>query len=83
MPVKMSTEDELVDEIWVSGTYTTVFFSRKNVREFLDSLLNDDGSPPEKLNTSFVPRKLKKPYTKHQILNASVDQLKEMLGIKD
>ena len=77
----MKNHDERIKEIWVSGTYSTVFFSQKEVSDFLDSLLNEDGSPPKGLNIAFIPRKLIKPYTKKEILNATSDQLKKMLGI--
>lgn len=76
-------DEQLFDEIWVSGTYTSVFFSQKEVSDFLDSLLEKNGSPPSGLNVVFVPRKLVTPYSKREILNASTDQLKTMLGIKD
>lgn len=77
------SDNPFFDEVWVSGSYTSVFFSEKEVRNFLDSLLEKNGSPPPKLNVAFMPRKLMKPYTKREILNASSTQLKEMLGIKD
>lgn len=79
----MSNNDEIVSEIWVSGTYSSVFFTRQEVEKFLDSLLEKDGSPPKGLNVMFVPRKLIKPYSKQEILNASPSQLKIMLGITD
>jgi len=75
------SDEELFEEIWVSGTYTTVFFSQQEVNDFLDSLLHKDGSPPENLNAVFVPRKLIKPYTRREILHASTDELKKMLGL--
>jgi len=74
-------DKELFEEIWVSGTYTTVFFSQQEVNDFLDSLLNKDGSPPENLNAFFVPRRLIKPYTRREILHASADELKKMLSL--
>lgn len=77
------SNEKFFDEIWVSGTYTSVFFSEKEVSDFLDSLLEKDTSPPPNLNVAFMPRKLIKPYTKREILNASTSQLKEMLDIKD
>lgn len=79
----MNVDCEKINEIWVSGTYSTVFFSQKEVSNFLDSLLNEDRSPPKGLNVAFIPRKLTKPYTKKEILNAGSDELKIMLGIEE
>ena len=76
----MDNEDK-VNEIWISGTYTSVFFSRYEVEQFLDSVRNTDGSPPKNVNVFFVPRKLTTPKTKKEIKNATVEELKEWLGI--
>jgi len=78
----MSEDTELFEEIWVSGTYSSVFFSQQELRHFLDSLLNPDGSPPKSLNAAFAARKLIRPYTRREIQNASPNDLKEMLGIR-
>lgn len=76
------SDEQLFNEIWVSGTYTSVFFSQKEVNDFLDSLLEKNKSPPSGLNVVLTPFKLIKPYSKREIRNASPDQLKTMLGIK-
>ena len=69
------SDETFFDEIWVSGTYTSVFFSEREVSEFLDSLLEKNSSPPPNLNVAFMPRKLIKPYTRREILNASTSLL--------
>ena len=76
-----SNNDELVSEIRVSLNYEFVFFSEQEVRNFLDSLLNRNGSPPSELNIAFMTRKLLRPYKKSEILSASPNELKKMLGI--
>ncbi len=73
--------ENIVNEIWVSGTYTSIFFTKDEVEKFLDSIRKPDGSPPENVNLFFVPRKLISPKTKNEIKNATVKELKKWLGI--
>ncbi|MCH7647007.1 MAG: hypothetical protein IIA83_00150 [Thaumarchaeota archaeon] len=79
--LQADSDNSQVTEIRVSANYTSVFFSQKEVDDFLDSLLNKDGSPPAGLSIVFVLRKLKTPKTKNEIKNATPKELKEWIVI--
>lgn len=72
--------DNLVEEIWLSDNYSSVFFSEKEVRDFLDSLVPKNGIPPRGMRVSFSVKKLKKRYTKRKVLMATPLELHEMLA---
>ena len=76
----MSLDDELIREVWVSGTYSTVYFSKQDVTKFMESLLNIDGSTPDAMDVVFFSKPLRHPKTKREIKNAPPAQLKEWLS---
>jgi len=70
----MGSDDELVTEIWVSNNFTSVAFSKVEVRKMADSL-------PDAMGTNFVlwQKRLKNPKTKREIRHAMPEELKEWI----
>jgi hypothetical protein len=71
--------EDSVDEIWVSNKYTSIFFSKQEVRNCADSLMPKDGILPSGTNFVCWQKKLRRKYTKNEILHATFDELKEMI----
>jgi EAL domain-containing protein (putative c-di-GMP-specific phosphodiesterase class I) len=71
--------DDPVDLIWISTNYSSVFFSEKEIKRFLNSLVPKNGITPTGLCIEFLETHLNKKYTRNEIMNAAPDQLKKMI----
>lgn len=71
--------DESVDLIWVSTNFSSVFFSEKEIKRFLNSFVSKNGNAPTGTRIEFLETHLNKKYTKNEIMNATPEQLKKMI----
>lgn len=74
----MDADKELFDEIFVSSNFTTVFCSQHDLDSYLNCLILSQ--MPKGMSIVFTKKKLHKKYTKKEIISATPDQLKEMIG---
>lgn len=65
------------EQIWVSNNYETVFCTEDEKEHYL-SYLSSRKEIPRGMNIVLLKKKLNKPYTKDEIMNASPEKLKEM-----
>lgn len=72
----MNNLDEEIYEFWVSATYTSKFFTKKDVDNFLKSLNDENGLPPKGTNVFLRHLKFKNPIAKAQVLDMSVEDVK-------
>lgn len=75
----MSVNDEVFEEIWVSGNYGIVFCTEEEKQSYLH-LLSSIKSIPSGMSIVLTKRKLNKKYTKNEIMHATPDQLKTMIA---
>lgn len=73
--------NDLVDLIWVSTNYSSVFFSEKEIKHFLKSLVPKNGGASTGLSIEFFETHLNKKYSKKEIMNATPDQIKTMITL--
>lgn len=66
------------EEIWVSNNYETVFCTEDEKEHYM-SYLSSRKEIPRGMNIVLLRKKLNKPYTKDEIMNASPAKLKEMI----
>lgn len=69
---------ELHDEIWVSSNYETVFCTVEEKEQYL-SFLSSRREIPRGMSIVLINRKLAKPYTRNEIMNATPEQLRQMI----
>ena len=74
----MAANEELFEEVWISGNYTAVFFSEDEKEHYLHSL-SSKKYIPSGMSIVFLRKKLNKHYTKSEILHATPEQLKLMV----
>jgi hypothetical protein len=72
-------DDELFDEIFVSSNFTTVFCTQNELDNYLNSLVL--AQMPKGMGIVFTKKKLNRKYTKKEIMNATPEQLKEMIDL--
>ncbi len=72
---------DTVDLIWVSTNFSSVFFSEKEIKRFLNSFVPKNGTVPTGTSIEFLETHLNKKYTKNEIMTATPDQLKKMIII--
>ena len=77
----MKRRDGSVDLIWISTNFSSDFFSEKEVKCFLSSLVPKNGNTSAVLSIEFFETHLNKKYTKKEIINATPEQLKKMIII--
>ncbi len=75
----MKTRDKPVDLIWVSTNFSSVFFSEKEIKRFLSSLVPKNGNASTGLGIEFLETHLNKKYSRNEIMNATPEQLKKMI----
>ncbi len=75
----MSVNEEIFDEVWVSANYSIVFCTEDEKRGY-EHLLSTIKSIPNGMSIVLTKKKLNKKYTKSEILHATPDQLKLMIG---
>ncbi|MDE1725297.1 MAG: hypothetical protein KGH76_05315 [Thaumarchaeota archaeon] len=70
--------NEIFQDIWVSSNYETVFCTKAEKEQYM-SLLSSKQIIPRGMSIVLVNRKLAKPYTREEIMNASPDELRQMV----
>jgi UDP-N-acetyl-D-mannosaminuronic acid transferase (WecB/TagA/CpsF family) len=74
----MSMSSEVFQEIWVSSNYETVFCTEEEKEQYM-GLLSSKRVIPRGMSVVLVNRKLAKPHTREEIMNASPDELRQMV----
>ncbi len=74
----MISKDEPFEEVWVSRDFETVFCSEDEKEHYLN-YLSTRKEIPRGMNMVLLKKKLKKLYTKNEIMNANPEQLKTMV----
>ena len=74
----MISKDEPFEEVWVSRDYETVFCLEEEKEHYLN-YLRTRKEIPRGMNMVLLKKKLKKIYTKNEIMNANPEQLKAMV----
>ncbi len=74
----MNMSEELVEEVWISSNYEMVFCTKDEKEHYL-SFLSSRREIPRGMSIVFISKKLNKPYTKNEIMNATPEQLKGMI----
>lgn len=69
---------ELYQEIWVSNNYETVFCTEEEKEQYM-SLLNSKKVIPRGMSIVLINKKLSKPHTREEIMNATPAELKQMI----
>ena len=72
----MPNNDELFDEIFVSSNFNTVFCTRNELDDYLNSLMVS--GMPRGMSIVFTKKKLNRKYTKSDIMNATPEQIKKI-----
>jgi hypothetical protein len=72
-------DDELFEEIFVSSSLTTVFCTKHELDNYLNSLILSE--MPIGMSIVFTKKKLNRKYTKKEIMNAMPEQLKGMIDL--
>ena len=72
-------DDELFDEIFISSNFITVFCTQHELDEYLNSLTLSE--MPKGMSIVFTKKKLNKKHTKKEIMNATPQQIKEMIDL--
>ena len=70
--------EELFDEIFVSSNFTMVFCTQHDLDSYLNYLILSQ--MPKGMSIVFTKKKLHKKHTRQEIISATPDQLKEMIG---
>lgn len=66
------------EEVWVSSNYETVFCTNDEKEQYL-RFLSSRREIPRGMSIVLINKKLNKPYTKDEIINAAPEQLKRMI----
>ncbi|SHO45667.1 hypothetical protein NSIN_20735 [Nitrosotalea sinensis] len=74
----MSMSSEVFQEILVSSNYETVFCTEEEKEQYM-GLLSSKRVIPRGMSVVLVNRKLAKPHTREEIMNASPDELRQMV----
>ena len=74
----MISKDEPFEEVWVSRDFETVFCSEDEKEHYLN-YLRTRKEIPRGMNMVLLKKKLKKLYTKNEIMKANPEQLKTMI----
>jgi preprotein translocase subunit SecD len=74
----MSMSNELIQEIWVSSNYETVFCTEEEKNQYM-GLLSSKRVIPRGMSVVLVNKKLAKPHSREEIMNASPEELKQMI----
>lgn len=74
----ISMDEELFDEIFVSSNFTTVFCTQHELDNYLNYLILSQ--MPKGMSIVFTKKKLHKKHSKNEIISATPEQLKEMIG---
>ncbi|WP_101009702.1 hypothetical protein [Nitrosotalea sinensis] len=69
---------EVFQEILVSSNYETVFCTEEEKEQYM-GLLSSKRVIPRGMSVVLVNRKLAKPHTREEIMNASPDELRQMV----
>ena len=72
----MPNNDELFDEIFVSSNFNTVFCTRNELDDYLNSLMVS--GMPRGMSIVFTKKKLNRKYTRFDIMNATPEQIKKI-----
>ena len=70
-------EGELFDEIFVSSNFITVFYTQHEVDDYLNSVMVS--GMPKGMSIVFTKKKLNRKYTRDEIINATPEQIKEII----
>ncbi|MBI3639358.1 MAG: hypothetical protein HY223_03490 [Thaumarchaeota archaeon] len=70
----MPNDEELFDEIFVSSNFNTVFCTRHELDDYLNSLMVS--GMPRGMSIVFTKKKLNRKYTRAEIINATPEQIK-------
>ena len=70
--------EEAFEEVWVSSNYETVFCTNDEKEQYL-RFLSSRREIPRGMSIVLINKKLNKPYTKDEIINAAPEQLKGMI----
>jgi hypothetical protein len=74
----MIISKESFDEVWTSSNYETVFCTEEEKEQYL-SYLSSRKEIPRGMSIVLLKKKLNRPYTKEEIMNASPEKLKGMI----
>ncbi|HJU13562.1 MAG TPA: hypothetical protein VJ792_03820 [Candidatus Nitrosotalea sp.] len=77
----MKRRSDTVDLIWVSANFSSVFFTEKEVKHFLSSLAPKNGDTFTGLSIEFFETHLNKRYAKSEVMNATPEQLRNMITL--
>jgi hypothetical protein len=73
------SDDELFDEIFVSSNFITVFCTQHELDGYLNSVVLS--GMPKGMSIVFTKKKLNRKYAKKEIMNATPEQIKGMIGL--
>jgi hypothetical protein len=73
----MIRSKELFEEIWVSRNYETVFCTVEEKEQYM-SFLSSKKDIPRGMSIVLINKKLARPYTRNEIMNAAPEQLRQM-----
>lgn len=79
MAMNTESDDDVFDEIFVSSNFITVFCTKHELDEHLNSVTLS--GMPRGMSIVFTKKKLNKKYTRKEIMNATPDQIKGMIEI--
>jgi hypothetical protein len=74
----MIISKESFEQVWVSNNYETVFCSDEEKEHYL-SYLSSRKEIPRGMSIVLLKKKLNRPYTKDEIMNAPPEKLREMI----
>ena len=74
----MMINEEAFDQVWVSNNYQTVFCTEKEKEQYM-SFLSSRKEIPRGMSIVLIKKVLNKRYTRHEIMEASPEDLKMML----
>lgn len=70
-------DDELFDEVFVSSNFVTVFCTKYELDEYLNSMILS--KMPRGMSIVFTKKKLNRKYTKKEIMNATPEKIKGII----
>jgi len=74
----MIISKESFDQVWVSSNFETVFCTEEEKENYL-SYLSSRKEIPRGMSIVLLKKRLNRPYTKDEIMNASPEQLRAMI----